>query len=54
MPKNLQKRIFKKVKFWANDSKWRTTFLPFSGVHAKTFIADRFALIGDAAVGMHQ
>jgi len=26
---------------------------PLVGVHAQTFIADRFALIGDAAVGMH-
>ncbi|WXT99876.1 MAG: Ubiquinone hydroxylase UbiM [Catillopecten margaritatus gill symbiont] len=26
---------------------------PLMGVHAKTFIAKRFALIGDAAVGMH-
>ncbi len=26
---------------------------PLIGVHAQTFIADRFALIGDAAVGMH-
>lgn len=28
-------------------------FYPLVGVHAKTFIAERFALIGDAAVGMH-
>lgn len=28
-------------------------FYPLVGVHAKTFIANRFALIGDAAVGMH-
>lgn len=28
-------------------------FYPLVGVHAATFIADRFALIGDAAVGMH-
>lgn len=28
-------------------------FYPLVGVHAKTFIAQRFALIGDAAVGMH-
>jgi 2-polyprenyl-6-methoxyphenol hydroxylase-like FAD-dependent oxidoreductase len=26
---------------------------PLIGVHAQTFITDRFALIGDAAVGMH-
>lgn len=26
---------------------------PLVGVHAQTFIAERFALIGDAAVGMH-
>ena len=26
---------------------------PLVGVHAKTFIAKRFALVGDAAVGMH-
>ncbi len=26
---------------------------PLVGVHARTFIAERFALIGDAAVGMH-
>ncbi|CAC9588489.1 Ubiquinone biosynthesis hydroxylase, UbiH/UbiF/VisC/COQ6 family [Bathymodiolus heckerae thiotrophic gill symbiont] len=26
---------------------------PLIGVHAQTFIADRFALIGDASVGMH-
>jgi 2-polyprenyl-6-methoxyphenol hydroxylase-like FAD-dependent oxidoreductase len=26
---------------------------PLVGVHAKTFFATRFALIGDAAVGMH-
>ncbi|MBT6922553.1 MAG: 5-demethoxyubiquinol-8 5-hydroxylase UbiM, partial [Candidatus Ruthia sp.] len=26
---------------------------PLVGVHAQTFITDRFALIGDAAVGMH-
>jgi len=28
-------------------------FYPLVGVHAQTFIANRFALIGDAAVGMH-
>ncbi len=28
-------------------------FYPLVGVHAATFIANRFALIGDAAVGMH-
>ncbi|MBA5248575.1 2-octaprenyl-3-methyl-6-methoxy-1,4-benzoquinol hydroxylase [hydrothermal vent metagenome] len=28
-------------------------FYPLVGVHAATFIADRFALVGDAAVGMH-
>ncbi|BAS67717.1 MAG: FAD-dependent hydroxylase [Gammaproteobacteria bacterium] len=28
-------------------------FYPLVGVHADTFIANRFALVGDAAVGMH-
>ncbi|SFV87757.1 2-octaprenyl-3-methyl-6-methoxy-1,4-benzoquinol hydroxylase [hydrothermal vent metagenome] len=28
-------------------------FYPLVGVHAQTFIAERFALVGDAAVGMH-
>jgi ubiquinone biosynthesis UbiH/UbiF/VisC/COQ6 family hydroxylase len=42
-----------KSKLGKMTQKYERYSYPLISVHAKTFIAERFALIGDAAVGMH-